>query len=174
MKNATWKTVFIILLICATIITLGFISPSLIGTLIFIVIGVIGFGFYWFQPFSEFSNLRKLHPIAKNEIDRAEKILAQKRADINAREKIANEELVLLVKRLQEGRDKLMEIEKIRLATKFNEQKSLSSGFEAMADTTTKNLVKAFLELSDSDANDYFSQTSPSKDDLQATENQEK
>jgi|GEM_PF-4553718 hypothetical protein len=173
MKKATWKTVFIVLLICATIITLGFISPSLVGTLIFIVIGVVGFGFYWFQPFSEFSNLRKLHPIAKNEIDRAEKILAQKRADINAREKIVNEELILLVKRLQDGRDKLMEIEKIRLATKFNEQKSLSGGFETMAETTTRNLVKTFLELSDSDANDYFSQTSSSKDNLQATGNQE-
>lgn len=170
MKNVSFKTVLIVLIVCATISVLAYFTPTLLGVLIFTAIFGAVFFYYYFQPFSEYSKLRKSHPIAKSEIDKVEKILAQNRADLIAREKVISEELNSLVRRLQGGRDKLMEIEKIQTETKFSRHRELSNGFDTMAETTIRNLVKAFLELSESDTRLYFDQIGIRKDNLQNIE----
>jgi len=170
MKNISFKTVLIVLIVCATISALAYFTPNLLGVLIFTVISGVALFYYYFQPLSEYSSLRKSHPVAKSEIDKVEKVLAQNRADLIAREKVINEELSSLVRKLRAGRDKLMEIETIQTETKFNGHKDLTSGFDTMAETTIKNLVKAFLELSESDAKLYFDQIGIRKDILPNTE----
>ena len=130
-----------------------------------VVLGVLIGLYYQYQPFSELSRIRRLHPKASNVIDQAEQLLAEDRANRERRMTSISAELIFLVDRLRMGRDSLMQIEKMSAENPFKKETSFEDGYKKMIDFTIAETVKNFLEMSKDEVKQYLLNDTDKKDD---------
>lgn len=135
-------------------VTLAITATWLFAALV--VLGVLIGLYYQYQPFSELSRIRRLHPKATKVIDQQEQLLAEDRANRERRMTSISAELNFLVDRLRMGRDSLLRIEKMSIENPFKKETSLDDGYRRMIDFTITETVKRFLEISTEEVEQYL------------------